>query len=419
MKYLRRLVEEKVLAYRNAFPCVVVVGARQTGKSTLLNHLFANQAKTFVFDPVQDRYGARQDPDLFLRNNPPPLILDEIQYAPELVPAIKRAIDHDRRPGQFLLTGSQQWAVMRRLAESLAGRAAVLELQGFALCEALARPQSTWLSTWLQVAATGDLAAAEVALGAYRSSGLRPSARIWRGAFPEVQTLEEAVVPGWFLGYTGTYLQRDVRLMLESRDESQFATFLALCAALTAQEVNAAHLGRDIGLAHTTSRRWLDVLRGTHQWLELPAFTRNTLKRVSQRKKGHLWDTGLACHLMRISSPEAVPGHPAFGALFESLVVGDSLRQLQREQTVPAAWHYRRHSGAEVDLVLERDGRLFPIEIKATTNPAPRDAAAIATFIEEAGMAAALGLVVHAGDRVLRLSERCLAIPFDLLPLAD
>lgn len=415
MNYLTRLIEDKLRAYHAAFPCVVVVGARQVGKSTVLNHLFATEIPAFVFDPVQDLYGARRDPDLFLRNHPPPLILDEIQYVPELVPALKRAIDRDRRPGLFLLTGSQQWAVMRKLAESLAGRTAVLELPGFALCEARGRPKSGWLGTWLEAAAGQKMAVAEDALRSFRSAGLRPSECIWRGAFPELQTLDEVVVPGWFLGYTATYLQRDVRLLLEARDEAQFAQFLARCAASTAQEVNAAHLGRDIGLAHTTARRWLEVLRGTHQWLELPAYTRNTVKRVSQRAKGHLWDTGLAAHLMRISSPAAVSGHPAFGALFESLVVGDCLRQLQGEQTVPTAWHYRRHSGAEVDLVLERDGRVFPIEVKATANPTPRDADSIAAFQEEAGPAGALGVVVHAGDRVMRLNERCLAIPFDLM----
>ena len=415
MTYSHRLLETKLRAYRESFPCVVLVGARQVGKTTLLQHLFGASAKTFVFDPVQDQFGARHDPDLFLRNNPPPLILDEIQYAPELVPALKRAVDRDRRPGQFVLTGSQQWQVMRTLAESLAGRAAILELSGFALCEERLQPDGGWMNRWLEVASSADIAAGESGFDGYASVSARPSACIWRGAYPEPQHLPESVVPGWFLGYASTYLQRDVRLLLESRDETRFATFLALCAALTAQEVNAAQLGRDIGLAHTTARRWLDVLRGTYQWLELPAYNRNSLKRISQRPKGHLWDTGLACYLLRLSSPEAVSGHPAFGALFESWVVGDALRQLQRENTVPAAWHYRRHSGAEVDLVLERDGRLYPIEVKATANPTGRDAAGVSAFQEEFGDRTSLGLVIHAGDRILRLGDRCLGIPFDLM----
>lgn len=416
MKYEHRVIEEKLRAYRRAFPCVVVVGARQVGKSTLLAHLFGKTARTFVFDPVQDLYGARQNPDLFLRNNPPPLILDEIQYAPELVPAIKRAIDKDRRPGQYLVTGSQQWSVMRRLSESLAGRAAIMELSGFSLGEGAARSLPSWLHDWLIVAEQQTLTQDLEQWSAYRSAELSPAEQIWRGSFPEVRTLDELVVPGWFLGYTATYLQRDVRTILETRDEMQFASFLALCAAMTAQEVNFTQWGRDIGLAHTTSRRWLDVLRGTYQWLELPSLTRNAVKRVSQRPKGHLRDTGLACHLLRISSPQAVSGHPQFGALFESLVVGDCLRQIQAEATVPVAWHWRRHSGAEVDLVLERDGKWFPIEVKATTHPTPKDANGITALQTEAPKQTATGVVIHAGTEILRLTGRCLAVPFDLLP---
>jgi uncharacterized protein len=411
MTYRSRLLEDKLRAYHAAFPCVVVVGARQVGKTTLINHLFSGTARSFTFDPVQDQFGARQDPDLFLRNHPPPIILDEIQYAPELVPAIKRAIDRDRRPGQFLLTGSQQWSVMKSLAESLAGRAAILELSGFSINELYGQPAGGWLARWL----AGSANDVEHLFRGYGSARTRPAERIWRGSFPEVQGLSEDVVPGWFLGYTSTYLQRDVRLALEARDEGQFTHFLALCAAMTAQEVIPAQWGRDLGLAHTTARRWLDVLRGTYQWIELPALTRNRIKRVSQRAKGHIADTGLACHLMRMSSPSAVPGHPAFGALFESLVVGDCLRQAQRESTVPGAWHYRRHSGAEVDLVFERDGRYFPIEVKASSNPTPRDAQGITVFQEDHGPAAAPGLVVHAGDRLLKLTERCWAVPFDLI----
>ncbi len=415
MIYKTRLLESKLRSYHDAFPCVVLVGARQVGKSTLIQHIFSGKAKSFVFDPVQDNHGARQDPDLFLRNNPPPLILDEIQYAPELVGAIKRSIDRDRRPGQFILTGSQQWGVIRRLAESLAGRAAILELHGFAICELAERSDGGWLHYWLSTAPDARAAQSERAFRGFASAEQRPSVRIWRGAFPEPQTLPEDVVPGWFLGYASTYIQRDVRLMVEARDEARLADFFALCAALTAQEVNASQLGRDIGLAHTTSRRWLDVLRGTHQWFELPAYTRNAVKRVSQRAKGYLWDTGLACHFMRISSPEAVSGHPAFGALFETLVVGDCVRQAQYEKTVPAAWHYRCHSGAEVDLILERDGLLYPIEIKAASNPTPRDAYGIEVFQQEYGKQATTGLLIHAGRDILRIADRCLAIPYDLI----
>ncbi|MEI7733029.1 MAG: ATP-binding protein [Verrucomicrobiota bacterium] len=412
MQYLPRLVEERLRLYRNTFPCVLIAGARQVGKSTLLQQLFGNEFRTFVFDPVQDLYQVRRDPDLFLRNNPPPLILDEIQYVPELVPAIKRYVDLERRPGQFLITGSQQWHVIQRLSESLAGRVAPLDLSGFCLAET--RAGHTWFDTWLTMARK-PAADALPLLRKRRSAGLSATETIWRGSFPEVQTLPEAAVPGWMQGYVATYLQRDVRLILEARDEMQLAAFLSLCATLTAQECNYSKLGKDIGLSSPMAKKWLSVMRQTYQWTELPAFSRNPVKRLSLRPKGYFVDTGLACHLMRISSPQAVQGHPVFGALFETLVMQECLKQAQSLPVTPAWHHYRQHSGAEVDLIAELDGWLFPVEIKASSSVGPGDAIGMDTFRQFAPGRVGLGLVIYAGKEVLQISEQCLAVPFDLM----
>lgn len=384
------------------------------GKSTLLNHLFGEQVRSFVFDPVEDLYGARQDPDLFLLNNPPPLILDEIQYAPELVPALKRTVDRDRRPGMYLVTGSQQWEIMKHLAESLAGRVAIMELPSFSLAEQFDPHRPDWVVQWLEYAPQG-LDTALGMLSGLRPRGLSSTRRIWQGGFPEVQTLRDDVVPGWMRGYVGTYLQRDVRSLLGVRDETQFAAFLSLCASLTAQECNYNHLGRDIGLSAPSAKRWIGVLRGTYQWLEIPAFSANHIKRLSERPKGYFADTGLACYLMRISSDQAVQGHPAYGALFETLVVTEIHKRLQPMALPPMLYHYRQHSGAEVDLVIEKDGLLFPVEIKSSARIHPMDARSISIFQERMGIRAQVGLVVYAGDRVLRLGDRCVAVPFDLM----
>ena len=414
MKYQRRLIESKLQAYNESFACTLLAGARQVGKSTLLAELFGKRYHTFVFDPVQDLYGVREDPDLFLRNNPAPLILDEIQYVPELVPALKRFVDHARRPGMFLITGSQQWQVMHDLAESLAGRVALLELPSFCIQELAGEQGPCWLNEWL-AAASHDVDDAIERLHARRTPGHSSTQRIWRGGFPEVQALRDAVIPGWMQGYVGTYLQRDVRTMLAVRDETQFATFLSLCAALTAQECNYNQLGRDIGLSAPTAKQWVSVLRGSYQWLEIPAFSMNTIKRLSNRPKGYFADTGLASFLLRLSSPEAVQGHPAFGALFETLVVTECHKQLQQQSLVPTLYHYRQHSGAEVDLIIEKDGLLFPVEVKATSQIGPRDARSIGIFQETVGNAAQAGLIIYGGTKVLRIDKRCVAVPFDLI----
>lgn len=415
MRYKKRLVEEKLKAYVDAFACTLVTGARQVGKSTLIEHMIGKKFRTFVFDAVQDLYGARTDPDLFLRNNPPPLVLDEIQYAPEIVPALKRYIDRHRQPGMYVITGSQQWHVMRNLSESLTGRVAMLELPAFCAQEAAEQVDRTcWLNQWMESVQAG-IEAATAALRDRRSSGDSATQRIWRGGFPEVQTLKRDVVAGWMQGYVSTYLQRDVRALVEVRDETQFAAFLALCAALTAQECNYEQLGRDIGLSAPAAKRWVGILRGTYQWIELPALTANPIKRLSTRPKGYLADTGLASYLMRLSSPEAVQGHPAFGALFETLVVTECYKQIQQQSLVPVLHHYRQHSGAEIDLVIEKDGRFFPVEVKASSSVGPMDARSIRIFRERLGERVQPGLIVYGGHEVLQVTDDCVAVPFDLL----
>jgi predicted AAA+ superfamily ATPase len=290
----------------------------------------------------------------------------------------------------------------------------VLELAGFSLGEALERPGQGWFASWLQRAAA-DPEAAATDLTAGFSAGVSPVQVVWRGSFPEVQTLGAEVVPGWMRGYVSTYLQRDVRSLLAVRDEMQFGAFLALCSALTAQECNCSQMGRDIGLSTPTAQSWLSVLRGTFQWLEVPAFATNQVKKLSQKAKGYVTDTGLACYLARLSSPEALLGHPAFGALFETYVVLDLLKQVQGLPLPPTFHHYRQHSGAEVDLVAELDGRLYPVEIKAASTVKPRDTQSLAGFREKLGSRAGPGLVVYAGREVYRVGDGCLAVPFDLM----
>lgn len=197
--YHQRTLTERLKRLFSVFPVVVVTGARQVGKSTLLAHTLGKDMETVVFDPVQDIENARQDPELFLNNRPPPVILDEIQYAPELIPVIKRQIDRDRRPGQFVLTGSQQWGVLRSVAESLAGRAVFLDLEGFTLAEAVDTGRKFWLDQWLT--APGDF---------FRSRPGRPARtrtlfeQLWRGFLPEAQFIPLDTIPDFYQAYQRT-----------------------------------------------------------------------------------------------------------------------------------------------------------------------------------------------------------------------
>lgn len=390
---------------------VVVGGARQTGKTTLLKHQFP-EWDFVTFDPVTDIENARADPDFFLDNHPAPLILDEVQYATEVVAALKRRVDRSGdRPGQYILTGSQQWQVMRVLSESLAGRAVFIDLYGLNVPELADAPDALWLPRWL-----ADHGRMMEGAGGRRAA--EPLYRwLWRGSLPGTLPVGDAWVPAFWEAYQRTYIERDARTMAELSDWQQFGLFLRLAGALSAQEVNASQFGREIGLTPRTARKWLDILSGTYQWREVPAWQGNAVKRVSGKPKGYLSDTGLLCHGQRISSPEALGGHPLLGALFETAVVNDIHRQASVLPFEPGFWHWRSAGGAEVDLLLERDGCLYPIEVRLTSNPRPRDTSGINAFrAAYPGQRIAPGLVVCAADCPRRITEQAFAVPWDWLP---
>lgn len=409
--YLPRATSARLKTLFAHFPVVVVSGARQVGKSTLLRHLFP-ELPVVVFDPVMDVGAARKEPDLFLDNFSSPVILDEIQYVPELIPAVKRRVDRHRAPGMYLMTGSQQWAVMRHVADSLAGRAVFVDLEGFSLCELGGRAErGAWLSRWLENPEAFVRNDAEV------GPATRPVyEQLWRGWLPEANRLPLDVLPSFFSAYIRTYIERDVRLLADTDDWQRFGRFVQLAAAMNACEINHSQFGRDIGISPQTARRWLALLQATFQWHEVPAFSGNPVKRVSGKPKGYLADTGIACHLMQVSSPAALAGHPQAGALFESAVLAEIRKACALESVPPLIHHWRSHGGAEVDVLLERDGRLYPLEIKLTMNPTRKDARGIEAFrAAHPRREVAPGLVVTPGlvgtDRALiNMTERDAAI---------
>jgi predicted AAA+ superfamily ATPase len=408
--YLRRDAEQRLGALLASFPAVVVTGARQVGKSTLLRHTLGEFADIVVFDPVLDVENARRDPELFLGNHRTPLVLDEIQYAPELLPSIKRRIDRDRTPGRYVLTGSQQWGVLGSVAESLAGRVAFLDLEGFSLREsASATAERHWLEAWMESPET------VVGRGIRRFAVPFPLyAQLWRGFLPEARFLPLETIPDFHLSYQRTYIERDARLLAEVADWQQFGMFVRLVAALTGQEVNRSQLGREIGVSPRTAERWLGILKATFQWFEVPAFSGNTVKRVASKAKGYVADTGFACHALSISTPKAVASHPSWGPLFETAVYAEIRKAVSLMSPRPAIHHWRTGGGAEVDLLLERDGTFFPIEVKATSRPSRGDTTGITAFRKTyPELKVAPGLVVAPCEALLPLSENDWAMPWD------
>lgn len=410
--YLERAITPRLLSLLDNFPAVAITGARQVVKSTLLEHTLKGKAEFVVFDPVVDVENARRDPGLFLNNHGTPIVLDEIQHAPEILPLIKRRIDKNRKPGQYILTGSQQWGVLKSIAESLAGRIAFIDLEGFSLKEAGKRPQGqNWLTAWL------ESPSALIKNGIERLEGGHGLFQhLWRGGLPQACFLPLEVVSDFHQAYQRTYIERDARLLADVSDWQQFGRFMRLAAALTGQEINHSRFGREIGLTPQTSRRWLDILKATFQWFEVPAYSGNTVKRVSGKTKGYVSDTGVACWSLAISTPAAVSSHPNWGALFETAVFGELRKALSLLPFRPNVHHWRSSGGAEVDFLIERDGTFFPLEIKAGSAPSRKDVSGIAAFRKTyPNLRVEKGLVVCPCEKLIPLSENDYAMPWDAM----
>jgi predicted AAA+ superfamily ATPase len=408
MNYLPRHLEERLIRHTKVFKIVLVAGARQVGKSTLLHHVFPD-VKHVVFDPVQDLYGARSDPDQFLETFGSPLILDEVQYAPELLPALKRRVDRSETKGQYFLTGSQNLSVLRNVSESLAGRVGILRLDGLTPAELNGKATAkSWLQNWLD--APSELAETVNSIMVLDSPETLPG-HLWRGQLPALASFQNEDVPAYWNSYVQTYVERDIRMMADLSDIAQFGRFLRLCGALTGQEIFQSQLGRELGINPKTARSWLNLLAWSYQWTELPAYSGNAIKKLSSKPKGHLQDSGLACYLNAIPSPESLLSSPAFGNIFESWGIGWILRQIQRLPLAPALYHWRTQNGAEMDAVLDYNGKLFPIEFKAASRLSKHDTRGIQAF-RETYEHSAPGIIIYGGNEPYRISEHAVAIPW-------
>jgi hypothetical protein len=407
--YKERLITKRLKGLVSTFPVVVVTGARQTGKSTLLTHIFPD-IESIVFDSAVDLTGARRDADMFLDNHPAPVILDEIQYAPEVVSAIKRRVDKNRKPGLYLLTGSQQWSVMKSISESLAGRAVFIQMESFSLSEINQQsPEQNWLERWLSFPVadfTDTFKRLPISRTMYE--------QLWRGWMPETDSLDLKYIPDFYRSYIQTYIERDARLQTEVSDWQQFGKFVQIVSAMTAQEINYSQFGREIGINYQTAKRWLAVLKSTFQWFESPAYSGNAIKKISGKSKGYITDTGLACALNLISSHKALGGHPMLGALFETAVVAEIRKLSGCISTPPQLYHWRCHSDSELDILLERDGVFYPIEIKAKSNPIKSDTKGISAFRKMyPKLKIAAGLVICPCEKFAKISENDYALPWD------
>ncbi len=400
--YIERSLESVLKKAVKEFPALVLTGPRQSGKTTLLKHLFGNDYRYISMEPPDVWAAAREDPRSFLELNAPPVIFDEVQYAPDLLPYIKEKIDADRgRYGQYLLTGSQNLLLIEEITESLAGRAAILRLLPLSRRELFGQPQARlpWEG--------GDGALLSV-----NQSYLDLWKSFLRGGFPELAARPERDAGLYHAGYVQTYLERDVRMLRQVGDLSLFQSFLRLLAARSAGLINKAELARDLGVSLNTVKAWLSVLEATFQVVELRPYFANVGKRLVKSPKVFFTDLGTLCYLAGLKDPEHAASGPMGGAIMETAVFSEIYKTLTHRGVDPEIYFWRTMAGTEIDFIIETGSKLVPIEVKLSATPRPAMANQIKTFQKDFGDGALPGYVVNPGESPLPLGSGVMAWPF-------
>ncbi len=402
--YVPRTLEAPILDAARHFPVVLVTGARQVGKTTLLRHLRESQRTYVTLDDPLILELARTDPALFMQRFSPPLLIDEIQYTPGLLPYIKMTVDRAGKPGMFWLTGLQQFHLMKGISESLAGRVAVLNLLGLSRWELIgqgleARP---FTPTPEEIV--------------YRTAGMKQLTLkelyrlIWRGSLPAIALNEAMDRDLFYSSYVQTYLQRDVRDLARVGDELAFLRFLRAAAARTAQILNLADLARDADVAVNTAKHWLSILQASGVIYLLEPYHSNVIKRLVKTPKIYLLDTGLAAYLTEWATPETLEAGAMSGAILETWVVTELLKSYWHAGRRPPFSYYRDRDGREIDLLLVQDGVIFPLEIKKTASPGRKDVQHFGA-LERLGMHIGSGGVICLAEQSLPLTATTISIP--------
>ncbi len=399
MKYYHRVLEKRIMEISQQFPVLLLTGPRQVGKTTLLRQLCSDRAYV-TLDDLSLRELAREDPVLFLKQYKPPLLIDEIQYAPELLPYIKVNVDQNRINGAYWLTGSQQYHMMKGITESLAGRVALIKLLGFSQQE-----------KYENIAGATPFLPGED----YKNARIPLDIdelylNIWKGSFPQLIADSSVEVPVFYNSYLQTYLQRDVRDLTQVGDLEQFTRFIRACAARTGQILNYSDLARDVDISVMTAKHWLSILITSFQVVLLPPYFSNITKRLVKTPKLYFLDTGLCAFLTGWISPETLRNGAMNGAIIETYAVTEIMKSWWFAVREPAIYYYRDKDGVEIDLLIEQDGKLYPIDIKGAAS-IKRSWATPFHVIDKFKQERGPGAVLCLADKVQPIDDKTTAVP--------
>ncbi|MBK8760151.1 MAG: ATP-binding protein [Sulfuritalea sp.] len=391
------------------FPCVALLGVRQCGKTTLLRELLPDW-RLFDMEKLADHEAIARDPDLFLRLNSRHVAIDESQLLPSLFPALRVAIDSDRESrGRFVITGSSSPELLAAIAESLAGRVAIIDMGPFSLAEAYELPPSPVLAMLAGRAAANDLANVSTRLSLsqvtdYWLHGGYPEP--WIKSSPRFRKL-------WLQNYLQTYLDRDLPRLFPGLDRQKFRLFVQMLAQLSGSIINYSDVARALGVSQPTARDYFHIAHGSFVWRHLPAYEKNAAKRVVKHPKGYLRDSGLLHFLLHLQDRDDLMAHPRMGASWEGMVIENLVRGFAAAGVDFQAFHYRSGGGAEIDLVLEGEFGLLPVEIKHTQHIDGRALRALRDFVAERGCR--YGIVINNDERPRLLDDKLIGIPLAAL----
>ena len=362
MKYIHRSLEKIVLEVSKEYPVVLVTGPRQVGKTTMLQKLMEKTNRSYIsLDDLNDRNLAKTDPELFLQLHKPPILIDEVQYAPELFTYIKIHVDKNGNPGDFWLTGSQIFKLMRGVQESLAGRVALLSLSSLSQAEINGGNSTPFiLDTDLLLTRKKERKEADTT-DIFK--------RIFAGSMPAIISRKNTNSQIFYSSYLNTYIERDVKELVDNIDSLKFFRFITSVAARCGQLLNVADIARDADINQKQAKNWLGLLESLGIIFYLHPFSNNLLKRLVKAPKLYFYDTGLICYLTKWSSAETLESGAMNGAVLENYVVSEIIKTFLNSGKEPFVYYYRDKDAKEIDLILEHDGVINPIEIKKTSNP--------------------------------------------------
>ena len=404
MGYINRTLESSILEINKDYGCLLLIGPRQVGKTTMLEHLMKGTNRTKVsLDDEEERRLAKSEPELFLQMHPAPVLIDEVQYAPELFSYIKIRIDNGASPGSYWLTGSQSFQLMELAQESLAGRTAIVHMSALSQAELYGNTKSMPLSLSLEnLNERGKMLTSASATEIYE--------RIWQGGMPGHRSGKYKDRDVFYSSYIQSYINRDVSDIIPGADKLLFVDFIRAAACRVGQMLNTHDIAQDIGVSDDTAKRWLQVLEKSEVIFYLRPYLNNLLKRTVKTPKMYFFDTGLVAYLTKYSSPDILMNGAINGAILENYTVAE-IRKTWLNNAEDCMLHYYRDKDTnEIDLVMESDGELHPMEIKKSTNPGSELASAF-KILDKSSVPRGAGAILCLRDKLSAIDKNTFILP--------